>query len=149
MMQNGNIPNDIKNLLNNMKNTTNHENSDSNSSVDSSNMDTSTPSEQNAINPDMLKNFMNMFNQSSNNNSSNSNETSGSTPNIDINMLLKMKAIMEKMNNGKDDPRSNLLLSLKPYLKESRKSKVEQYIQLFNMSKVLDVLNPNGGEKSK
>ena len=33
---------------------------------------------------------------------------------------MKMKTIIDKMNT-KDDPRSNLLQSLKPYLKDSRK----------------------------
>lgn len=73
----------------------------------------------------------------------------GSMPNFDINMLLKMKSIMDKMNTNKNDPRSNLLMSLKPYLKESRKSKVEQYVKLFNMTKIIDVFNQNGGENSK
>ena len=73
----------------------------------------------------------------------------GSMPNFDINMLLKMKSIMDKMNNNKNDPRSNLLLSLKPYLKDSRKSKIEQYIQLFNISKVIEALNQDGGENIK
>ncbi len=98
---------------------------------------------------------MSMFNNQNSTNAdncanSNSNtNTSNNMPNIDIEMLMKMKTIMEKMNNNKNDPRSNLLLSLKPYLKKSRKDKVEQYIQLFNMSKVMDVLKPNGGEKTK
>lgn len=70
-------------------------------------------------------------------------------PNIDINMLLKMKSIMDKMNSSKNDPRSNLLLSLKPYLKDSRKNKVEQYVQFLNMSKVIEAFNQNGGENSK
>lgn len=110
------------------------------------------------FNADTLKNIMNMFNNS-NNNSSNSNNfndfnntdnSSNSMPNFDINMLLKMKSIMDKMNSNKNDPRSNLLLSLKPYLKESRKSKVEQYVQLFNMTKVIDAFNQDtGGENSK
>ena len=51
---------------------------------------------------------------------------------------MKMKSIIDKMN-VKDDPRSNLLESLKPYLKESRKNKVDQYIQLMNISRVMDV----------
>jgi len=53
------------------------------------------------------------------------------------------------MNQSKDDPRSHLLLSLKPYLKPSRKQKVDQYIQLFNMSSMIENLNPMGGEKTK
>ena len=92
-----------------------------------------------------------MSDGSSNNSSSNSSSTSNSTssaPNIDFDTIFKMKSIFEKMNST-EDPRANLLRSLKPYLKESRKSKVDQYIQLFNMTKVMDILKPNGGENAK
>jgi hypothetical protein len=78
-----------------------------------------------------------------------SNSNSSFNPNgIDFETILKMKTIIDKMNT-KDDPRSNLLQSLKPYLNESRKSKVDQYIQLLNMSKVLDVFPFMGGESKK
>ena len=74
------------------------------------------------------------------------NSNGDTMPNIDMEMLLKMKTIMEKMNANKNDPRSNLLLSLKPYLNEDRQSKVEQYIKLFNMTKIMDVFNGTGGD---
>jgi len=69
--------------------------------------------------------------------------------NIDIDTMIKMKNIIEKMNSKKDDPRSNLLLSLKPYLKESRKNKVEQYVKFLNMSSVIDLFGNNGGDEHK
>ena len=58
---------------------------------------------------------------------------------------------MDKMNQNQNDPRANLLLSLKPYLKKSRKDKVEQYIKLFQMTNVMDFLkaNDNGGDSKK
>lgn len=82
---------------------------------------------------------------------STSNDGNSSNPfgNIDMNTILKLKQVMEKMNQSKDDPRSNLLLSLKPYLKPSRKQKVDQYIQLFHMGSIMENLNPMGGEKTK
>lgn len=100
--------------------------------------------------PDDIKNIVNNLKSdgSSNNNSDASSNSSSSAPNIDIETILKMKSIFEKMNST-EDPRANLLRSLKPYLKESRKSKVDQYIQLFNMTKVMDILKPNGGENVK
>lgn len=85
---------------------------------------------------------MNMFNNSNNSNNSNTSSNNTSSSTIDFETILKIKSIMEKMNN-KNDPRSNLLLSLKPYLKESRKNKIEQYIQIFNMTSIIDVLNSN------
>ena len=103
--------------------------------------------------PDDLKNALNSFKNSSNNSNSSSNEDSNGSnstiPDIDINTILKIKQVMESMNSNKNDPRSNLLMSLKPYLKESRKNKVEQYIQLFNMSKIIEAFNQTGGENSK
>lgn len=82
---------------------------------------------------------------------SNSSNTDTSNPfgNIDMNTILKIKQVMEKMNKNKNDPRSNLLLSLKPYLKPSRKQKVDQYIQLLNMGSIMENFNPMGGEKTK
>ena len=114
---------------------------------------------QNNISPDMVNNLFNMLNNSnSSNTASNSTsdpsnldknqDTENSTNGIDIETIMRMKTIIDKMN-VKDDPRANLLQSLKPYLKESRKSKVDQYIQLMNMSKVIDVFPFMGGDKKK
>ncbi len=97
--------------------------------------------------PDDIKNIVNnLKSDSSTNNSSTS--SSSPAPNIDFDTILKMKSIFEKMNSS-EDPRANLLRSLKPYLKESRKSKVDQYIQLFNMTNIIDIFKPNGGENLK
>ena len=46
-----------------------------------------------------------------------------------MNTILKMKSIMESMNN-KNDPRANLLYSLKPNIRESKKDKVDQYVNM-------------------
>lgn len=91
------------------------------------------------------------FTSSFETNTDTSSDTSNASPfgNIDMNTILKIKQIMEKMKHQKDDPRSNLLLSLKPYLKPSRKQKVDQYIQLFNMSNIMENFSPMGGEKTK
>ena len=82
-------------------------------------------------------------------NESENTETNNPFGNIDIGTIMKMKSIMDKMNQKKDDPRSNLLLSLKPYLKPSRKQKVDQYIQLFSMTEILEAFNSTGGEKKQ
>ncbi len=154
MFNNGNIPDEVKSMLNNFKSDSENAHNINNSNNSNNESDSSQPSNEatsSSINPEMLKNIMNMFNNSNNGNSNDSNNVnnSNSSPNIDINTLLKMKSIMDKMNTNKNDPRSNLLLSLKPYLKESRKNKVEQYVQLFNMTKIIDAFNQNGGESAK
>lgn len=77
--------------------------------------------------------------------------SSTSAPEIDVETMMKMTKIINSMKSQKNDPRANLLLSLKPYLKESRKSKIDQYIQLFSMGKVFEMLGPTftGGENKK
>ena len=91
------------------------------------------------ISPEMIQNVAQMFNKSSGNNSSSS---------IDMDTILKLKGLMEQMNR-RDTPDSNLLASLKPYLKESRKNKVDQYIGLLNMSKAMNLFGNFGGGKVK
>ncbi len=95
--------------------------------------------------PDNLKDIINNFNNS-NNSSSNSSNTDNNSFDIDVDTLLKIKQVMDSINSQKPNPRTNLLLSLKPYLKESRQKKVDQYIKLFNMEKVFETFNSLGGD---
>lgn len=100
--------------------------------------------------PEEMKGILSSLSSNENTNNSSNNTTSSNSDNssfIDFETLLKMKSIMEKLNSNSNDPRANLLLSLKPYLKESRKEKVDQYIKLFGMSRVFELFNSSGGEK--
>lgn len=100
--------------------------------------------------PDEVREMMNQFSSNSNSTNDNDsvNDTSDTTiPNIDMATMLKMKSIIESMNKPQNDPRANLLKSLKPYLKASRKGKVDQYIQLFSMGKVFEAMGPLGGKE--
>ena len=117
------------------------------------------------ISPEMIQNFSSMMqNNSSGSNSNNQNQSNNSTVNgnnnseqnssnnnsfnfnnIDMNTILKMKSVMEKMNN-KNDPRSNLLYSLKPYLREGRKEKLDQYANLLNVAKIAELLKNDNKE---
>lgn len=117
MMENGEIPENIKNILNN-----NSSNSENNSYTSSEN-----------------SNFEDSQDNSSSNNSFN----------FDFETFLKLQQIMNRLKSEKNDPRTNLLLSLKPYLKDSRKHKIEQYINIFKMTKIIDLLNKSGGENVK
>lgn len=81
--------------------------------------------------------------------SQNSTDNNSTFPEFDMATIMKMKKIMDSMKSNNNDPRANLLKSLKPYLKESRKEKVDQYIQIFGMSKMFEMLGPLGGENSK
>ena len=100
-----------------------------------------------------LSNILNSNTQTSSQNSSNQN-INNSTPNnnnnfnLDMNTIMKMKSIMENMNN-KNDPRANLLYSLKPYLRDSKKDKLDQYVNLLNVSKIAELMNKNNDNKKE
>ena len=100
------------------------------------------------------KNENNNSNDNNNNNINNANNNTSNNnfdfSNIDMNTILKMQSIMSKMNNS-NDPRSNLLYSLKPYLREERKAKVDQYANLLNVAKLAELFNnnPNGNNNNK
>ena len=132
---NNSIGNNFCNSSNdNLNNSYRDVSSDSKNSANIGNIDFS--------NIDAIKNILG---QNSNSDSKKNNDSSSF--NIDINTMLKMKSIIDAMNSQKDDPRANLLKSLKPYLKESRKEKVDQYIKIFSMEKVFEQFNPLGGDK--
>ena len=44
-------------------------------------------------------------------------------------------------------PRNNLLYSLKPFLREEKKKKLDQYIKIANLLKVLEILNSDDMRK--
>ena len=130
MADNINIsPDMINNLVNMLKNNT----SSSNNTDNRIETNTSTSSENN-IDFNNLGNLLSNFTSNSNSdgNSSDSDTNNGS---IDFETILKIKSIMETMNS-KNDPRSNLLYSLKPYLRESKRSKLDQYANLLKITQV-------------
>jgi len=55
---------------------------------------------------------------------------------------------MENMNN-KNDPRATLLYSLKPYLRDTKKDKLDQYVNLLNVSKIANIMNKNNDDNKK
>lgn len=115
---------------------------------------------------DVLANFSSMMNNNNNNSNNNSNKTENNKDlnnsnnsdnntgnnnnsfnfnNIDMNTMLKMKSIIDKMNNS-NDPRSNLLASLKPYLRDNKKQKLDEYANLLNFAKIAEILNNDNKE---
>ena len=137
--------------LNNMVNISNK--SENNTNIEQADVS----SDLNSINEDTIKKLINNFNINNNNSNGNGNDNSkeennqnnNNNFNFDINTILKMKNVMDKMNSSKNDPRSNLLLSLKPYLNNNRKEKLDQYMQFLNISKVIEAFNSDNGVDSK
>ena len=118
------------------------------------------------ISPEMINNLVNMlknngFNDNSNSSNQNSN-TSGesqntqystdvkmnqyeqsktdSSTNIDFETIMKMKSMMDTLNNSNNQD-SKLLYSLKPYLRKSRQAKLDQYINILKITQVSKLFN--------
>lgn len=105
------------------------------------------------ISPEMIQNFSKLLsNQENNNQNKESNNTntnqSKETTNFDFNgidmdTVMKMSSVLGKMKNSKDDPRANLLNSLKPYLRESKKGQLDNYMNLLNVTKIAEIMKEN------
>ena len=150
-----NNPNLDENMMNNIKNM-----------VDNGNISEAISQ----ISPEMIQNFQNMLNNNkqsdtstgstqnhtSNNNSNSSNnfDTNNNGNNnfdfskIDMNTMMKISSMLNNMNS-KDDPRANLIYSLKPYLRDSKKDKLDQYVNLLNVSKIAELMNKNNDNKKE
>lgn len=142
----------MANIINNFKNMLhNNQSSDDKKSQETSGNNLN-------ITPEMIGNLANMlknntsqndsatsdsFNQ--NTESSSNDNDSNSVNNIDFETILKLKSIMETLNK-KDDPRSKLLYSLKPYLRESKQKKLDQYVNLFKITQISNLFKNNKGD---
>ena len=122
------------------------------------------------ISPEMMQNFSKML--SNQNNSQNQNNTQNSSfdsnqqnynesnnnssntnnnfdfSNLDMDTIMKLSSAFGKMKNSKNDPRANLLNSLKPYLRDEKKGKIEQYMNLLNVSKIAEIMKDNNKENN-
>lgn len=60
---------------------------------------------------------------------------------LDIDTILKIKDVMSKINQNQNCPRNVLLHSLKPYLENDKKEKLEQYIKISNILSIIELLD--------
>ena len=146
MVDSGNIPDDVKQMMNNFQASSN--NQTNSQAPDLNNI-------LNNVSPEMINNLSSMLNSNNQNTSQNSNSCNSNNFNLDfiifswdLNTIMKMKSIMENMNS-KNDPRANLLYSLKPYLRDSKKEKLDQYVNMLNVSKIAEIMNQNNNKDNK
>ena len=125
----------------------------------------------NSLPPDFINNMNSMFNSNNQNNNSNFNNSTNTSPNnnysnnqnhhnnnqsnnsqynfnLDPATILKIKSIMDNINNT-NDPRANLLYSLKPYLRNGRKEKIDQYVNMLNMTKLAELMKNDNNTSNK
>ena len=154
-----NLLNTFKNVLNSSSTTPTQSSETPNTNNDNSNNNTTlniTPemisqlannlksqSSKNSFSDNINENITANSDSPSNHNSLNNN--SENNLNIDFDTILKIKNIMEAFNQ-KDDNSSNLLYSLKPYLRESRQRKIDQYVNLFKLSGIVKIIKQEKGD---
>lgn len=98
--------------------------------------------------PDNIKEILSsLANNNSTSSSDNDRTNSSNSSGIDIETMMKMQKLMSAINSSSNNSGANLLRSLKPYLNSSRQAKVDEYIQLFNIEKVINLMNQSGGDK--
>lgn len=108
------------------------------------------------ISPEMMQNFSKMLSnpntkneQENSNTTNNQSQTENNTSNnfdlnnIDMDTIMKFSSAFGKIKNSKNDPRANLLNSLKPYLRDEKKGKIDQYMNLLNVSKIAEIMKDN------
>ena len=126
------------------------------------------------ISPEMIQNFSKLMNQNNSNNINNNNTSTQNNMNssnindshtdeyknqsnsdfsnlnlnnLDMDTMMKITSALSQINN-KNDPRANLLYSLKPYLRDSKKNKLDQYAQLLNITKIADIMKNDKKENN-
>lgn len=91
----------------------------------------------------------NSNNYDTDNSNQNNNNINSDFPNIDIETMMKLQGVMSKMKSfNNDDDMSKLLMSLKPYLRNEKKEKVDEYIKLIKMGKMTQAFDLFGGDKN-
>lgn len=134
-------------LENVSKMLSNNNSNNSNSNVPNNNSNYS-PNSNTSANSQNNNNYNNSNNSSNSNSSSNSTNSSGfDFNNIDPATIMKLTSALGKIND-KNDPRSNLLYSLKPYLRDGKKDKLDQYVNLLNITKMADIFKDNQKENN-
>ena len=55
---------------------------------------------------------------------------------ISMEYISQMKDIIGKLGNSNSDPRANLLMSLKPYMRTRRQGSIDSAVKLLNLAKL-------------
>lgn len=87
-----------------------------------------------------LSGLLNMF---TSNKETNGNKKELNNLNIDPNMVLKLQRVISSIN--KEDPRKDLLLSLKPFLRKSRQDKLNEYLNIMTILKAISEFSDKEG----
>lgn len=131
-------------------NTENMESTEENQKVNIDNTNTNNNNSSNIssiLNNLDLSSILGAFNNNNNsNNNTNSNSNNNTFSGIDPSFLLKAQKVMSSVT--RDDPKKNLLLSLKPFLRQSRQDKINEYISMLSIISAIEAFSDKGSDKN-
>ena len=136
---------DMSEMIQKLSSMINNSNSDNTINTCDNQYISSNSNEASFENLQAILSNMNFNSNNNNDDTTNNNFNENNNFNLDFETIMKMKRAMDIFNSSKNSPEANLLLSLKPYLNNNRKQKLDQYMQFLNISKILEVFNNNGG----
>lgn len=55
--------------------------------------------------------------------------------------LMQIRDMINNLGRNGSDPRSNLLMSLRPYMRESRQHSIDSAVKLLNITKLTKLIN--------
>ena len=91
-------------------------------------------------------NTFNSINQNNSNNDINNNTASNNNFNgIDPSLIMKFGNMFSSAT--RNDPKKNLLLSLKPFLRKTRQDKLNEYITILTIVDAIGIFNSKGSDK--
>lgn len=135
----------MKEVISNLMNSSSNQNVTNNSKIQGNDMHFATNNvdgiRQNPTNTPSSKQE-----NPSNCNTSNNDMNSFNNMNMpDMETMMKIMSVMKNAN--KPSPSSELLKSLKPFLNETRKEKVDQYIKIIGVTKAFEAFNELDNKK--
>lgn len=93
-----------------------------------------------------LNNILNIFNTINSNNIENNSSNTLNLGGLDSNLLMKFGNMFSSANRS--DPKKNLLLSLKPFLRKTRQDKLNEYITILTIVDTIGIFNSKGSDNN-
>lgn len=152
--KNINIDNKNNSLEENEKINISHENFENNIDNNSKNIDNNKINNLDFSNiTSLLQNIdlsalLNMFSSNNNNSDTYTNQDFSNNSifsELKPSTILKFQRVITSMN--KSDPKKNLLLSLKPFLRKSRQDKINEYITMLTIANAIEIFGSKGSDE--
>ena len=140
----------IQSKLNNKLDTSNSQDITQNSNLSSDNLNNQKNSNENPNSNFDLGSIMGLLgklNLNSNSNTDTSNDSDFSFSNLDPALFSKLQKIVVSL--GKKDPKKDLLVSLKPFLRKSRQDKIGEYITILTIIRAFEAFNEKGSDENE